>query len=182
MAKQTTKPSDKKPATKKTVAKKKPATKKALVKKKPLTKAQKEKERLKKIEQVIDLIESGLSLRKALKMSKVGKCTFYDWLDEEKKVNGEFAKVNKERYARACDERAEAIMDEIYDICDENTSDTITRYDKNGEPYDVENSEWVNRSKLKVDARKWHLAKLRPNKYGEKVQEKENIDITISFK
>ena len=32
----------------------------------------------------------------------------------------------------------------------------------------IENREFVNRSKLRVDSRKWQLSKLLPKKYGEK--------------
>lgn len=163
-----------KPNPKKEAVKKKAVAKKTPSRKKNLTKAKKEKERLKKINNVLELIESGLSLRKALKMSKVGKDTFYGWV--------EGSKENEERYLRACDERAEAIMDEAYDIADDNRKDSEIRFDSNGVPYEVEDKEYTSRSKMKVNLRQWHLTKLKPKKYGDKIEVEQKSDITISFK
>jgi len=39
----------------------------------------------------------------------------------------------------------------------------------------VENTEWTNRSKLRVEARKWVAAKLKPKKYGDKVETETKI-------
>lgn len=166
----------------KTTLKKKGVAEKTSSKKKSLTKKRKEKEKLKKIDSVLELIESGLSLRKALLISKVGKDTFYNWVVEKEMVDGELANVNQERYARATNERADAIMDEAYDIADDNRKDNEVRYDSNGVAYVVEDKEYTSRSKMKVDLRKWHLSKLQPKKYGDKIEVEQKSDITISFK
>jgi hypothetical protein len=34
--------------------------------------------------------------------------------------------------------------------------------------YNVENKEWTNRSRLRIDARKWVASKLKPKVYGDK--------------
>ena len=34
---------------------------------------------------------------------------------------------------------------------------------------DVENKEFINRSKVRIDARKWMLGKMQPKKYGDKL-------------
>lgn len=69
-----------------------------------------------------------------------------------------------EMYARAKMMQAEMMADEILKIADDTANDTI-----DGEYGPLENKEWVNRSKLKVDSRKWLLSKLLPKKYGDKV-------------
>lgn len=91
--------------------------------------------------------------------------TVYAWMA----VNQAFA----DRYARAVEDRAELLADEIVSIADDAANDYGF---KEGEDKDgagakpVFLSENVQRSKLRVDARKWVASKLFPRKYGEKVQ------------
>lgn len=70
------------------------------------------------------------------------------------------------QYARAREAQADALADEILDIADDGTADTIIGEDG------VEriNQEVVARSRLRVDARKWYASKLAPKKYGEKIE------------
>ncbi len=83
--------------------------------------------------------------------------TVYSW----KAANQAFS----DRYARAVEDRAEKLAEEILDIADEKTGDYEL---KNGVM--AFNSENVARSRLKVDSRKWIASKLFPRKYGDKVQ------------
>lgn len=110
------------------------------------------------LQSIFDLIGSGLSLRKALKSAnpKIDGTTFYQWIDENEDKS--------KQYARACEERAEALADEIIDIADFAENDTITT-----EKGDMPDNEWINRSKLRVDTRKWLMSKMMPKKYGDKV-------------
>jgi len=102
-------------------------------------------------------IEEGASLRSILRRDDMpGRTVFFDWLnDSEDKAN---------QYARACEKRADAIFEEILDIADGTSNDTIIT-DKG----EVPNSEWMQRSRLRVDARKWMLGKMNPKKYGDKM-------------
>ena len=43
----------------------------------------------------------------------------------------------------------------------------MERQTKSGETVAVVNSDHINRSRLRVDTRKWLMAKLMPRKYGE---------------
>lgn len=74
-----------------------------------------------------------------------------------------------EQYARAKDEAADALVDEMLDIADEATNDWMEVHDKDNPGYRL-NGEAINRSRLRVDTRKWIAAKLKPKKYGERVQ------------
>lgn len=69
--------------------------------------------------------------------------TIFKWLAS----NEEFA----EQYARAKEAQADAMADEIVDIADG---------DNGADP---------QRDRLRVDARKWVAAKLKPKKYGDKL-------------
>mgnify|MGYP000869508350 CR=1 FL=1 len=81
----------------------------------------------------------------------------YNWLTVDK----DFA----ERYARAREQQAEHYLDEIIAISDDVSLDEII----DGEGNPRTNNEAIQRSKLKVETRKWVMAKLAPKKYGDKV-------------
>jgi hypothetical protein len=103
-------------------------------------------------------IEKGRALRNILKEKEMpSSSTFYQWLDN----NIEKSK----QYARATEVRAEIIFDDIIAIADENTNDTYI--DDNG--FEKVNKDVIQRSRLRIDARKWVLSKLNPKKFGEKL-------------
>jgi hypothetical protein len=84
--------------------------------------------------------------------------TFYDWIEsDDKKMN---------QYARATKIRADFIFEEIIEIADDDSGDRKVN-EKTGE--EVLDSEFVQRSRLKVDARKWAVSKMNPKKYGDKL-------------
>lgn len=63
--------------------------------------------------------------------------------------------------------QADLLVEEINDIADNNDNDTIIKTNKNGEEYEVQNSEWIARSRLRVDTRKWVASKMMPKVYGD---------------
>lgn len=72
-------------------------------------------------------------------------------------------------YAHAREAQADTFADEIMAIADDRSADWVQ---------DPETGQWkpdhdnINRAKLRVDARKWIAAKLKPQKYGERVEAK----------
>ena len=117
---------------------------------------------------IFSAIENGDSLRKALASVKLSSKTFYEWLELEENES----KVKQ--YARACEERAEALLDEMLDIVDDTRNDYIEMDtgEKGASEHVLEakpNYELIQRSRLRYDARKWLVSKLNPKKYGEKV-------------
>ena len=118
-------------------------------------------------------ITEGRALRNILKDKDMPDVTtFYVWLraDEEK----------SKQYAHVCEDRADAIFEEILDIADDSSGDVT--FNKDGDA--VINSEFVQRSRLRVDARKWIASKLAPKKYGDQSKltlEGGDKPITISF-
>jgi len=104
---------------------------------------------------IFDLIENGKSLRYALKEVKLSSSRFFDWIEEDSE--------KQKQYARATELRADALADEMFDIVDETSRDTIIT-DKGIIP----NNEWIQRSRLRYDARKWLASKLNPKKYGDR--------------
>lgn len=71
-----------------------------------------------------------------------------------------------EQYARAREIQADALFDEILDIADDGLNDKYV--DENG--IERTDQDVIARSRLRVDARKWMAGKLRPKKYGDKIE------------
>lgn len=70
----------------------------------------------------------------------------------------------RNHYARAREDQADTFAEEIIEIADDGRNDTIVT--ERGEQPDTE---WIARSRLRVDARKWVMSKLAPKKYGDKI-------------
>ena len=67
-------------------------------------------------------------------------------------------------YARAKRLQIEVIIDEILEIADDTSKDNVINEDGKS----TINHEHINRSRLKIDTRKWLAAKLCPRLYGDK--------------
>ena len=61
------------------------------------------------------------------------------------------------------------MAEEIQDIADDSSNDWIEIEKRDGTSYEIVNKEAVLRSRLRVDTRKWLMSKLKPKKYGEKL-------------
>lgn len=71
----------------------------------------------------------------------------------------------RDMYTRAREDQADTLADEIIAISDDSANDTY----ENEEGKTLTNQEVVARARLRVDARKWVAAKLKPKKYGDKL-------------
>ena len=74
----------------------------------------------------------------------------------------------QELYAKAKQDQADTLAEEILDIADDTSNDYKTIV-KDGREVEVVDHEHIQRSRLRVDTRKWIAAKLKPKSYGEKV-------------
>jgi hypothetical protein len=108
-------------------------------------------------------IENGKPLRQILKEKNMPSSkTFFEWIDkDEEKIK---------RYARACEERADAIFEDMIEIADNQEGDVLQVGDK-----EIVNHNQINRAKLRVDTRKWILSKMNPKKYGDKLELEQKI-------
>lgn len=80
------------------------------------------------------------------------------------------------KYARARDIGIDSMADETIAISDDGSNDTYL--DDAG--IVRTNSDVVQRSKLRVDTRKWYLSKIAPNRYGDRLQVDANINVEIA--
>ncbi len=139
---------------------------------------QEEKQRI--FDEILAKVSSGLSLRKSIEEAgTISRETFFCWIAKDSKM--------ADQYARAAEVRADAIFEDMLDIADDGTNDWVEKSDKFGQSYYELNGEHVQRSKLRIDARKWALSKMMPKKYGDKLDvttdgDKINTTPTIVFK
>ena len=108
-------------------------------------------------------LAEGRSLRSVLLDDGMpSMATVFRWLREEDK------KTFQEQYARAKEESADALAEEMLDIADDGTNDWMERQGENAEGWQV-NGEHIQRSRVRIDTRKWIASKLKPKKYGDRV-------------
>lgn len=107
--------------------------------------------------EICERISLGRSLRNVcLDKDMPTKTTVMRWLDE----NEDFC----DQYRRACEDRETTHFEEMLTIADEVLPETAE----------------VARAKLRIDTRKWVLARMNPKKYSDKVQE-DNADNAVSL-
>lgn len=87
--------------------------------------------------------------------------TVYRWLRDDE----DFCQM----YARAKEIQIDLLVEEIIKISDDSSQDTLIATGLDGAPYEKPNTEWINRSKLRVDSRKWIAARLNRRKYGDNI-------------
>jgi len=74
----------------------------------------------------------------------------------------------RHQYARAKAVQADVMAEEITEIADDGTNDWMERHGQDGEAIGWQlNGEHVQRSRVRIDARKWLMGKLAPKKYGD---------------
>ena len=94
--------------------------------------------------------------------------SFYKWLRNKPGL--------AEKYTHAREAQADTIFNEILDIADDGRNDFMER-----ETGEVPDHELVQRSRLRIDARKWMAGKLAPKKYGDKLTLDASDDLTDRF-
>ena len=105
-------------------------------------------------------LAEGRSMRSVLRDDGMpSMTTVFRWLRENETF--------QQQYARAKEEAADSLADEIVDIADERDGKAIMA--EGEEVAVVFDSTAVARNRLRIDARKWIAAKLKPKKYGDKL-------------
>lgn len=119
-------------------------------------------------------IASGSSLR-TICLAEDMPCvaSIFNWL----RTKPEFL----EHYEKAKAEQADALAEEMLDIADDGSNDWMERHDKEGAAIGwVVNGEHVQRSRLRLDTRKWLASKLKAKKYGDKTAVEHSGTIGLS--
>lgn len=157
----------------KTAAKDKPKSSKAPLKKTSKKNGRPSKYTDKLADEICQMIAQGQSVRSiCAKKDMISMQTFFRWLRENDKF--------REQYARACEERSYMHAEDIIEIADNATNDYMEKLEGDGYIF---NSENVQRSRLRIDTRKWLMSKLNPKVYGDKLDMTTNgndIGVTLS--
>lgn len=128
---------------------------------------------------IADRICDGLADARSLRSICIdagmpSQSTVFRWLADERYA------AFRERYARAREAQADALFDEMLDIADDGSNDWVERKRDDGSTDTVLDHEHVQRSKLRIEARKWMAGKLRPKVYGDKIEHEHTGGIAIS--
>lgn len=84
------------------------------------------------------------------------------------------------QYAQAKLKQADLLAEEMLDIADDGTNDWMESFGPDGESIGYKlNGEHVQRSRLRIDTRKFLASKLLPKQYGQHAEEKETADKSV---
>ena len=90
------------------------------------------------------------------------------WLVEAGAESSNIPSTFAEAYDRAKHDQFQVREDELIEIADDARNDWMDRETERG-VLRVVDHEHIQRSKLRIDARLWLLAKLQPQKYGDRL-------------
>lgn len=125
---------------------------------------------------ICERIAEGQSIRTICREEDMpAMSTIFKWLRTQPSFS--------EQYEKAKAEQAEALVEEMLEIADDGTNDWMEKFGKDGENLGyIVNGEHIQRSRLRLDARKWIASKLKPKKYSDKVDidMKANVNAQLS--
>ncbi len=125
------------------------------------------------ISTICERLASGESMRSVSRDDAMpAMSTLFRWLREHEEF--------KEQYAIAKDESADALVEDMLDIADNQVEQPLLVEGLplviDGNVVMIKDAVSVNHARLRVDTRKWYASKLKPKKYGDRVQNDININ------
>ncbi|WP_159917917.1 hypothetical protein [Pantoea sp. 18069] len=134
---------------------------------KPLTPFQRWSSGIGALDQFLAFVLEGGHMADFCRQNEFAYTTMLDWINADPS--------RAEMYARAREDRSDKLADEIVAISDECEYEPVTDISGNtvGVVFD---KTAVARNKLRIDARKWTAAKLKPRVYGDKVHLEGTVD------
>lgn len=105
---------------------------------------------LRQIEEHPEIIELGGASKSTILRWQYEEGTIYEWFQDQ--------------YARALDIRSALWDEECIEIADDGTNDYYLREGKDGEQYWAVDHEHIQRSRVRIDTRKWAAAHQRAKK------------------
>lgn len=122
-------------------------------------------------DEICDRLIKPESLRFICKDEKMPSMSMvFRWLNDHKSF--------REQYARAREIQADVIAEETHEIVDDGSNDWMT-IQRGEQEIDVVNHEYIARSRLRFDQRRWWLSKLAPKKYGDKIEHEVSGDVEV---
>lgn len=94
--------------------------------------------------------------------SMPSRTTVFRWLREHEAF--------RNQYAHAREDQADAYFDEIIELSDTCVIGEKTEKDADGKVVKVTTGDMIERSRLGIETRKWALGRMKPKKYGDRLQ------------
>ncbi|TBA65353.1 terminase small subunit-like protein [Rhizobium ruizarguesonis] len=125
---------------------------------------------------ICERIADGESLRSICRDDAMpAKSTVLAWLADDDKTSF------RTKYAQAREIQADGFVDEMVEIADDGTNDWMEKKNADGEATGwQENGEAIRRSQLRIGTRQWIAEKLKPKKYGTKVELEHGVSGEVS--
>jgi hypothetical protein len=118
----------------------------------------------------VKLIAQGYTLRQIANLKGMpGMNLMLKWYAEKPEF--------RQRIEKAKTELVERFAEDILDIADDASNDYMVRIARNGEEVKSLDHDNVNRSKLRIETRKWLMSKLRPERSGDNMRIDKKVDI-----
>lgn len=112
-------------------------------------------------DRICELLALGNSMRKVAEMEDMpSMSTMFKWLRE----NDQFS----QQYAKAKEESADAMAEDLLYIADTPVMGEVKTIKPDGS-VEIKQDEMLGHRRLQVDSRKWLMAKMKPKKYGDKI-------------
>lgn len=118
-------------------------------------------------DRICERLAAGESMRSVSRDESMPcMATMFRWLREKPEF--------KEQYVSAKEESADALVEDMLDIADNQVDDIALDSDGkpilvDGKPIKIKTTVAVSHARLRVDTRKWAASKLKPKKYGDKL-------------
>ena len=127
-------------------------------------------------DEICERMANGESLRQICRSEHMPpKTTVMRWLLKDEHA------AFRDQYAMAREMLVEHWGEEIIEISDDTSKDTHVTVYEDGNERTSPNTEWISRSRLRVDSRKWLMSKLAPKKYGDKLEADVKGGITVTI-
>lgn len=122
-------------------------------------------------DRICEQLMMGLPMTKVLKEDGMpSRNTVVTWLRNDEEF--------KKAYEWAREVQLDFLADEVMEISDDGSGD-IVHFPDGSKKFD---SEHYNRSKLRVESRKWLLGVMRPDQFGQKVKQEVKADVKTEVK
>lgn len=105
------------------------------------------------------VIEDKISFNQAVKDSEIGLVSFYKWVAKNEELQ------NVYKYAREI--RSDVLFEEIIEISDNTEEGIVIETDDSGRTKEKK-GDMTQHRRLKIDSRKWVVARMNPKKYGDR--------------
>ena len=113
--------------------------------------------------EICQKLAEGQTLREVCRADEMpSESTVRTWaLDDREGFSAQYTRARELGYL--------AMADELLEVADDGKNDWMERQDENGGAGWEANGEHLQRSRLRVDTRKWLLSKALPKVYGDKI-------------